>query len=489
MDHPAGPVRTRVAVLFGLALATLSAAWAVASPVGSVPDEYMHYKYAYALWSGQVSTTSGPYELPETLVVPRQVCYSMKPTQTPACEVAEMAGADEDEFTEVRTTANHYPPLFYSAAGWPIRISPDDAGIIGARLVSAVLCSALVALGVQRLSTVWSRRTLLGILLCLMPTVVYFFGGFNPQGLELALVITMLGSAMAVLRSPRRIDVLILLSSSVGLALARPLGFTWPVMILGLLLVAFWHRNLGRRAVVVFAASGLASFLAGAALAVLLPVDNDGKTDPGTTLGSVVGNSLQRFLAFPQEWVGTFGHLDTPLSGPFLAMWWIAAASVVLIGLGSGRHRLIATTGLAVVSGAAFALALEYRTEAGWGYVMLQGRYVLPLVFLALLLLAVAAAQVRLIPVSGMVTVVIVLWALVQSGAFVQALHRFMFGTGVNPLAADASWHPPVSAALLVALAVAGSAAVGVMVRLMIVPTSPPGDGADGPVALAESGT
>jgi hypothetical protein len=30
-------------------------------PLGSVPDEYIHYKYANALCTGQVSATSGPY--------------------------------------------------------------------------------------------------------------------------------------------------------------------------------------------------------------------------------------------------------------------------------------------------------------------------------------------------------------------------------------------------------------------------------------------
>lgn len=468
----AASIRFRMIAGLAAAVALLSSVWALASPLGSVPDEYMHYKYAYALWSGQVSATSGEYQIPETLALPRQECFNQRATVPAGCSLPLAAATDEDVDTLTRTTANRYPPLYYALTGWLIRISPNDLGIYAARIVGALICSALVALACWRL-VLTSRRAVLGWLVCLSPMAFYFFGGYNPQGLELASSVLLISAGIGLVRAPSRLDAGIVLAASVALALVRPAGFVWPGLILPLLLIALWRRERGFPLGWFLAACAAAAVVAGGAWSVLFPADATGQTNPGTTLSALLSNSAARFLEFPKEWVGVFGGLDAPVSSLVIAAWWGVAGVVVLIGLGSRNTRVLIAVGLAVLAGTLFALAIEYRVEAGWGYVMLQGRYVLPLVYFCLVLLALAGQSVRIEPIAGVLAAMGGVWALVQTAAVAQGLQRFIYGQNVSPIGQAAGWNPPVPALVLLVAALAASMAIAVVVQRLVVGTGP----------------
>ena len=67
-----GAPRTSVKLflVMTLGLFGLFSAWSVAGPIGSAPDEYQHYKYAYAIWSGQVGDDDPNYDLPRSPDLP-----------------------------------------------------------------------------------------------------------------------------------------------------------------------------------------------------------------------------------------------------------------------------------------------------------------------------------------------------------------------------------------------------------------------------------
>jgi uncharacterized membrane protein len=447
---PGLPAR-RFTSLF-LLLATLSGLWAVASPAGAIPDEYMHYKYAYALWSGQVTTDSSSYVVPASLALARHKCYAQKDA-TAGCSVTEVLASEQQPPQPVATTANFYPPLFYVAAGWTLRLSPDDTGILGGRLVGAVLCSFLVVLAIDRLYRIAGPTTMVSLLLCLTPMAVYFFGGFNPQGIELALALLLVAVTTQLAMQGREGGksgwVLYFLAAG-GLAVGRPFGFLWGPLIVGLVAVPFWM--LGHRIRLRLVAVGLAvAMVLGTVWMFSFSVPDPSRTNPGTTLGALLSNSYGRFMQFPLEWVGNFGHLDTPLPLPIPALWFFALGGVLLLGIASTRTPFVVTALLTIPLAVAVALAMEYRTEAGWGWVVIQGRYVLPFVFVFILLLGFAADSVRLSVVPRLVATVVVIWTVIQVWAMLELLRRNMFGQSTNPLTTDSSWHPTPDARLIVA--------------------------------------
>ena len=435
-----------------LLLATLSGLWAVASPAGAIPDEYMHYKYAYALWSGQVDTDSSSYVVPASLALARHKCYAQKDA-TAGCSLAEVVASEQQPAQPVVTTANFYPPLFYVVAGWTLRLSPDDSGILGGRLVGAVLCSFLVVLAIDRLYRIAGAPTMVALLLCLTPMAVYFFGGFNPQGLELALALLLLGvtAELAVQgKGAGKAGWWLYFLAAAGMAIGRPFGFVWVPLLVGLVAVPLWI--LGHRIRLRVVAVGLVvAILLGTAWMIGFSVVDPSRTNPGTTVGAVLSNSYSRFMQFPLEWVGNFGHLDTPLPLAVPALWFFALGGVLVMGLASTRTPLVVTALLTIPLAVAVALVMEYRTEAGWGWVTIQGRYVLPFVFAFILLLGFAADSVRISVASRLVVTLVLIWSVIQVWAMLELLRRNMFGQSANPLSADSSWQPTPDAWLIVA--------------------------------------
>lgn len=447
----------RFASLFVL-LAVLSGLWAVSSPPGSVPDEYMHYKYAYAIWSGQVDSDSTTYEVPASLALPRHMCYAQKDA-TAACSLAEVAESERQPPQSVGTTANFYPPLFYALAGWTLRLTPDDTGILGGRLVGAILCSFLVVLAIDRFQRIAGPLAMTALLLCVTPMAMYFFGGLNPQGLELALALLLLAATAQLAVQGRRAGAsgwwMYFLAVG-GLALARPFGFVWAPLLVVLVAAPLWwlgHRI--RLAPVAIGAVG--STVLGVAWMYSFTAPDPSRTNPGTTLGALLSNSYGRFMQFPLEWVGNFGHLDTPLPLVIPSMWFFALGGILLLGLASGRTPLVVTSLITLPLAAAVALAMEYRTEAGWGWVVIQGRYILPFVFAFILLLGLAADSVRLRVTPRMVASVVGIWLVIQVWSLVELLRRNMFGQSTNPLTSDSTWQPPVNPWLIVFAAVASA--------------------------------
>jgi len=472
-----------------VALSILFGSWAIASPIGSVPDEYMHYKWGYALWTGQVHAGTSEYLVPVLFTSNRITCYAFQPTVTPDCDKT-LEGQDLDKLVRVGTTANFYPPAFYALTGWALRIWPNDTGVYVGRLVNAAIVAALLAACLSLLRSAGFRALAFGVLFCVSPMVAFFAGGYNPQALELAFVVAILTSGLVLLHgdpgpAQRRFAACYLALALVGIGLVRPLGWAWIVVLLGLLALTAPSRLLALRrsvpaegsapgrsrtwALMVGAGAvvGLAAGYAWDKLAAQAPASAPPGPGGGMTmLKHVVLYLFARAQAFPQEWVGQTGSLDTPAPVPAVALWYAGLGVLVLIGLAAASRWLVVAAVGSVLVMAVVTVLMEYRVQSATGGTLAQGRYVFPLLFALILVTALAldagggVLPWRTFPVISGV------WVLVQVLDFAQALRRNSYGITGSPWETPLRWTPPVPIQWLLVAATFGAVATVVSIVL-----------------------
>lgn len=465
-------------------LAGLFFCWVAASPIGSVPDEYQHYKWGYALWTGQVHAGSTTYEVPLLFTSNRISCYAFQPQVSAGCNTDGQHDGVE-RLVSAETSANFYPPAFYALTGWTLRLFPNDTGVYLGRLVGAAVCAALLAASLALLRSVGWRAASFGLLFCVSPMLAFFAGGYNPQGLELAIVTALVTSALVTFHVDRshsaiRFATALLCASLVALPLVRPLGWLWSLLLLALVALT---AGIPRRGEVREPDRGV-STLRSTSRAVwisLLVGMIVGYT--WGRLGSTIGSSgpaaadqrivllkrvllylLDRMQEFPLEWLGVTGSLDTFPPAPATAIWYGALGVLVTIGLACARRWWIASV-LASVAGIVVATVYtEFRAEAA-GSTLAQGRYVLPLVFVVILA---ASAAWDLAPPAVPVRAFSLLagaWAATHVALLAQSLRRNIYGFPGLPWTAPAAWQPPVFAAAILLASLATAVWVAVVVR------------------------
>lgn len=200
-----------------LAFTLLGAGWAVAAPFNATYDEDSHIVRAAGVAYGQLRVkpegalyNSGGYQrIPASLVPPtrnNRNCMFGPASQRPsaACYPAPLAS---HALVKTATTAARYNPLYYVLVGWPMRLAPDMAGIVWARVVSALL-SALLLSGAFALA--WRYRpswTLpAAVLLVATPIEINLAGSINPNGLEISAAIAFWTALVVLVRSERMPD-------------------------------------------------------------------------------------------------------------------------------------------------------------------------------------------------------------------------------------------------------------------------------------------
>ena len=471
------------------ALWLLAAIWAVANPLMASPDEPAHVVRAASLVRGQLLEPDGDWgsqvEVPYFyhLVNAYPTCYMFDPTETGVCDVA--VGRPVTETTESGTTAGRYNPLYYAVVGIPTLLPPGDGVLYLMRLLSAALCTFLVALGLRSVAqTAAPAWVVLGIAGALAPMAVFLFSTVNPAAVETAAAIALWCQLLTLLRHPdpertaqRMAGIAV---SATVLVNARGLSLLYAAVIVAtVLLVSPWSAARAvlrtRRTWPSFAVIAVA----GAAAATWVLVSNSlgsggAVLHPDLTFLTAAKTTLLSTPAYVSNMVGQFGWTDTDLD-PAVLMAFAAAGGLALIlalAVGTGRERLV-FGGLAV---ATVALpVLIQASQAQYLGIIWQGRYVLPIaVGLPLLAGYVLAAQpARLDRLDGpdgrrivvaMVTVVAPVVAGVQLAAFAQNLHRYVNGVdgGWFSLEPDA-WLPPLPIAVVVVLGLVASAAYGAL--------------------------
>lgn len=483
---PSGARPARVGVLAGVAVALTAGAWALASPLMSVPDEPAHTYKAAAVVRGQlrgaeeVRHDAPPGELnyvrthvrldrgyAELAELP--LCYIGRPEVTAAC-APPVSGADEPAV--VRTLMGRYPPLYYGLVGIPTVLAETAAAVYGARLLGALLAAVLIGAGAAALW--WLERSpllLAGLGLAVTPMAVYLAGAVNASGLEIAAAIGWWSAGLALLAAPtdRELPGWLLVTAAataIAFAWSRPASLALLAVSAAVLVLAVGdagalrERWRDRRVRATAAAAGVGVAGAGAWVVLADPLSSfTGMPHPELTVWEAARSSLDRTTARLREMIGWFGWLDTPAPRPLLDGWLLVAAALgaAAVALGRWRQRLAL---LALAAGAILLPVIaEARAAQEIGFSW-QGRYTLPLaVGVPVLAAWVVVRRGRRTLATALLTTVLGAAAAVgHAVAFGAALHRFSVGAGAPPLAflTDPVWVPPVPTAVLTGMLVAG---------------------------------
>ncbi len=491
-------------LLLSASLLALGAAWLMATPPGSAPDEGAHYVKALGAGGGDMrgsppvanaaqrrallradpaaaeaflraansraarwqARTRRQFRLPRELVASTFGCTTASRETTGACTDGLQAPVVT---TDVPTYVGTYQPYVYVPTGVVMRAAaePRDALRLG-RLVTLAGCLALLLAALWLLwSSAGPRTSLLGFALAVSPMVVFVASVLAPTGPEVAGAVCFAAALLRLARDeppPRGLWVA-LAAGGAALAASRALGPAFAVLILGAVLLLAGPRKVwpkikagGAKAAIAFAVVAIAG-LAGAIWEFAVQP----RPEPsGESLLEALAPSLSHLPKLTLQAIGIFGSADSSMPWTGYALW--LAALLVLGGaalaVGQRRDRLsvlgLAGGLLAVVIG----MSLVYR-EIG----PLQGRYALPvLVLLPLWLGEVLHRNRELLPPStqrhlagGLLGIV----ALVQAVAWLSNAHRFAVGQGGSwSFLTGDGWAPPPGWPPWALLAAAGAASL-----------------------------
>ncbi|HTW07948.1 MAG TPA: DUF2142 domain-containing protein [Acidimicrobiales bacterium] len=461
-------------VAFG-ALWLASVAWALASPIGSGPDEPAHLIRAASLVRGQLVGTPVPHasnalkstvsvEAPQVFArLANDVgCFQFKPDVTAHCQ-GSLAGSPHD--VAVYTYVGRYPPLYYGLVGLPTLVVVSPTGIYLARVVSAALSAAMLALAVTSLRRCQGAPLLgAGLALAVTPMALYLAAVINPSGLEISSAISAWTAAMALAsRGPEGTDNAMLATlaiSAVTLLLTRALSPLWVVFVAAGLLAlrpSLLALLRSRQAQIWLAACAVAGVLAAIWDIYADPflTEPGAAIPPGASELHILDLALQRLYLLVTSSIGYFGWLDTPSPHGVLATWLLALGVVGIAAVLVARLRaaiavvavLVAWVGVPVM-----LIVSQARSEGILG----QGRDFMGLA-VGFPIMAGLAAGERL---QGRRATLIVTKAVIgvlvacQVADFYSALRRNTVGDR-GPLDAFAAvpngWAPPLPALVLFA--------------------------------------
>ncbi|MFC5033315.1 DUF2142 domain-containing protein [Streptomyces sp. DSM 41987] len=468
---------------------TLMTAWSLATPITAPPDEAAHMVKAAAVVRGEfggeqrvieahhvgvdvevgftaVRVPAGYRDLDVTDGVYR--CFRNDDKLSVSCRGTVAPSGDT---ATVITSAGTYGPGYYLLVGWPSLLLTGEAGLYAMRLLSALLCAALLASAVvtvlEGAAKGYSGRVaLIGVLTAATPTAVYLGGVVNPNGPEVTAAVL---AWAVVVRLVTDEDGLPLLrrrlvrlgAACVLLASMRALGPLWIALVLagGLVLARPGRlRQLARLRPVwvclgVAAAAGLAAVAwTMTADTLALPTQTLEQYTPLTSALKAVFDLLPNYL---HQMVAIFGSLNVAAPELTYVLWWVMAGCLVMLALATGRAREILVLA-ALMAGTAFGPLVLMAPQAAHLGLIWQGRYLLAVaVGIPVLAAVVAGRRWSDLPErlrTRLPLLLIGCWALAQGGAFVWAALRYAFGRANQFSGGPLQWSPPVvgwSAALV----------------------------------------
>ncbi|MEU2389880.1 DUF2142 domain-containing protein [Streptomyces sp. NPDC007369] len=487
-DRAARTPKRLWATAFALFFA-LSASWSLATPLGGSPDEHAHFIRAAAVARGQlggpevmvphvVAGIEGHFaetgvRLPQWYAeLPTQHdCYAWQEDEPASC--APAVGQSE-KTVQVTTAAGRYHPAYYLATGWPSLLAKGPNALYLMRLVSAALCSALLA-GAVVTAAEWRRRSvaLLGVFAAVTPMALYMGGMVNPSGGEIAAGVLVWTALLSILMAPDR-QLLNRRLARVGigglvLINIRPLGLIWFAGAVFFALLLQQRGVLGPvlRSKALWVWTGLlGAATAGALLWAGAHPDNSVINTPKTlTMKEAARQTFGNTETYVHQMLGYFGWLDTPAPAFTWLVWLGVLAVLVALGLvyGRGRH-VVALLGMLVAVVVVPVVAQALQAEK-LGMVW-QGRYLLPFA-VGLPLMAVMTAASRSLegphggfPWRRLTGFAVAGLALANAAAFFWTLRRFAVGTSGPWVPFAAHWAPPGGWALWTAVYTAAAFAL-----------------------------
>ncbi len=507
-DRPGRLTFVWALVAFGLIIG----AWSIATPLFAAPDEPGHVIQAAAAVRGEldVAAQPGAYGAISKVKVPQWVaeagtapiCFAFKSSVPAGCEPHL---GDQRNTVLGETEFSNYPPLYYLVVGLPSLVWSGSGAVYAMRLVSLIVCSSLIALGLFLLGRYHPRRLpLVGSALALTPMVLFLSAVVNSSSMEITAGFAAWCGGLCILEQD---DVPPALGRWTALAfvvliLSRPISPA-NAAIIAVVLVALGGLNKARSVLrdrgfrLVWIPALLAVLIAGVLLVVGGPPRLlHAAVDTHLDLVRSAWVTLQLVPADLHQMVGRFGWLDTPVPNAVYIVWWsmVGALCAVAMVVSSKCRRALPLLVLLTVAVPLVFQAPRIDTVG----VYWQGRYSLPLA-MGLPLVA-STLQVRRgthgspsrlgrpIAVTG---ILVVGTAVIgsQVAAFLAALHRYQTGVGAGP-GSPVRWQPPGGTALVFALLVAGLAlALGLFVWMALAPRRPKATEPPAPLGTGQSET
>ncbi len=487
-DHGMRPARGPWTVL-GLAwgvLFLLMACFSIATPPGASPDEPAHAMRAYAAAHGQLigpdsTTVTGTMDLQVSRYFAKleshMPCFKRAVTVTPAC-VAPIS--DPNATTTGHSSTNINTPVFYVAVGWPSLVLQGAKALYGMRLVSALICSGLLALAFVALLALPRRRwAALAVATGVTPMVLFLSGTLNPNGMEVAATTAVFALLCVTFGTPSTRRLLVwrvagIVVVSVLLVNIRSIAILWLLLALVSALL-LGHpariRDVLRSWITWAAVAVIGLVTVATAFFYLRPRSLTPAYQPigaGGSWSQGFSNTLDQTFGFMTGWIAQFGWLEIPAPGIALAVWACIGSGIVLVGaaLGPRPVRLAALiVGLAVILVPPITqAALIYSSGYVW-----QGRYTLAVGVLLVVICGIGLDRAALPGpdedrrAATVARVAIVLLGVGEIGAFLWMLRRYVTGLAPNltwlDLLRAPQWQPPGGWALVAVVFVAVTAA------------------------------
>lgn len=464
------------------ALTLMSAAWALATPLGGSPDEPAHIIKAASVVRGQfIGEHTGQaavtrVEVPQSLAGANNwTCFAFHPDVQASCAAPIPHSGQLESAT---TTAGLYDPVYYLMVGWPSLMTDSaSVAVFSMRIVSAVISSFFLAVAMCAL--LMFRKPVvagLGLLAVATPMVFFLNGAVNPNSLEFTAGAALISVLLLLVRGPTLQQMWPALAavalSGALLANARGISPLWMALI-GLIVVvaAPWPRLkalLARPGVwltlaILIAAVAFAGWwlLLTNTLSSMGDFPGAGQTSPQSAFVTMITN-----YSFDPGLVGVFGWLDTMAPAVAYVIWSALAVAVLVLAVAVARGRSL--WGVAV-AGAVFLFVppiVQALSVEKSGFIW-QGRYTLVAYVMLLVASAVAAAEwlPRLAaawaaPVRRAVWAVLVMFALGQVWTLMTVIKRYAVGVAAtwgeffrHPL-----WAPPGGLMLWPVVALVGTA-------------------------------
>ena len=388
----AGPLALAAFLLLG-------SAWALALPVNGTYDEKQHVVRAYAAVTGQwlptghapdaIGLPNEAFDAPRSLLPELADCtWSPRPPKPASCQIE----VTDRAHTAMPSGAARYSPVYYLLVGAPLLISPDQTGVILARLLSALFAAAMFAAAFMIAARLGNRLLSLAIVLAATPLVINIGASVNPNGVEMSAGVLLFTALLGLVRTdpaeqPGRWLLVAIGGSGALLITVRGLG---PVLCLAALLAVAVVATRERLAALLRSARTWA--LAGAPMLVAVLFAawwtvyskvTDAAEVPSRALPYSAGEIVRRIPGergrfYLDQVVARFSYGETLVSPAMIYAWYLAMALLVLPALWYGTARLrLATAGVLTVCAAILiGLELKFVPTAGW---WAQPRYVMPL--------------------------------------------------------------------------------------------------------------
>lgn len=448
-----------VALLVGVLITQLI--WAWSTPPFRGIDEIDHVFRSASVARGDLRPTQLPQdgrgalvEVPPGLAAAaRRQCQALEYNGPSNC-VPEQTLPNGDVL--IASSAAAYSPVVYAFLGTVARPWDGVTALYVMRATSSVLNALLIAAAawclVKASRSAWP---LTGLVLALTPMAVYTTMIPAPNGVELSSAIVLWCSLFGLQRAAPGIRGRLLVCTGVAGALLGSVRLTGPIFLI--LIVGIVASSDPRRTMAVVKSSwrGLASVAVAVLLATLYQV-HWVLTQPAVSaisdrrpfdLGVIAG----QVLLWVFQWMGAFPLRGNPASPLTYLACGVAFVVVFVEGLRRGdRRRWLALGIVALALLLPLVFTLETFAEKGTFW---QGRYALPLVVGAPILLGFALDRRH--PDRALIQQVVVVMGWVATSAGTVHLVHLELARAAS--ADDPHWHAPQTALLVI---LAGLAAV-----------------------------